>query len=332
MSGTDGVKLAPVRSAGLGDYLTIARFDHATKHVFIVPGMVLAYMLRGIAAPNPVLSIILGLICAVAIASANYTINEFLDREFDKFHPTKSARTAVQVTLDSRLVALQWLVFVVIGLGSAALANMAMFWVAVVFAAQGIVYNVRPMRSKEVPYFDVVSEAINNPLRMMIGWAMIDPHTLPPSSILLAYWTGGGFLMTAKRLSEYREITASHGRELLSRYRASFSGYTETSLTVACMVYAMLSAFFLAVFLIKYRIEYILTFPAFAALFAQYMTLSMQAGSVAQKPEKIFAEKRLIAVSALLVALLALCTFVDMPWLVALSAQSFISLDPRYGF
>lgn len=311
----------PVR---LQDYIAIARFDHATKHVFVIPGMVLAYVIGGIQTSDLVMNIILGFVCAVAIASANYTINEYLDREFDALHPTKSARTAVQVVLDPRMVALQWLVFVAIGLSAAAVAGKVMFVVACVFASQGIVYNVRPLRSKDVPYFDVISEAINNPLRMMIGWAMIDPNTIAPSSVLLAYWTGGGFLMTAKRLSEYRDITASHGHELLARYRASFAGYTEAKLIVACLCYALLSGFFLAVFLIKYRIEYVIALPVFALLFAHYMTLSLQTNSVAQKPERLFLEKRLVLIVVMLTVVLGLCTFIDMPGLDSLVRPSVI--------
>src|SRR3546814_17526823 len=82
---------------------------------------------------------------------------------------------------------------------------------------------------------------------------MVDPTTLPPSSWLLAYWTGGAFLMGAKRLSEYRDISTEAGMQMLHRYRRSFSAYTAESLTVCCLLYAILSAFFIAIFLIKYR-------------------------------------------------------------------------------
>src|SRR3546814_13826242 len=97
--------------------------------------------------------------------------------------------------------------------------------IALAFAAQGLAYNVPPLRTKEVPYLDVLSESVNNPLRLAIGWAMIDPGSLPPVSIIMAYRFGGDFLMGTKRMSEYREIGVSHGAALLARDRKSLAGY-----------------------------------------------------------------------------------------------------------
>lgn len=324
---TNALDQKTAKPAGtFSDYLALARLDHSTKHIFIVPGIVLAYLLRGGPEVFPVFQIVLGLITAVCIASANYVINEYLDREFDKYHPTKSRRRAVERDLKGGVVALEWITLVVVGLGAAWIASATMFFTAVVFALQGIVYNVQPLRSKDKPYWDVISESINNPLRLIIGWVMIDPHTLPPSSIILAYWLGGAFLMAAKRYSEYREIVASHGAELLIRYRASFAGYSEISLGISCFVYGLLSTFFLAIFLIKYRVEYLLLVPVVIALFGYYMALSSKPASSAQNPEKLFRERKLIALVVLLAATFILATFVDMPGLSVFTGQQYITL------
>lgn len=323
-NGSDEVATIPAGT--LRDYLALARFDHSTKHIFIVPGIVLVYLLRGRPPQFPIVEVILGLITAICIASANYVINEYLDREFDKHHPTKSSRRAVQTMLRGNLVKLEWLVFIFIGLGCAWIGSKTLFMVACVFAAQGIVYNVPPLRSKNLPYWDVISESINNPLRLTIGWVMVDPTTLPPSSVILAYWFGGAFLMAAKRYSEYREIVGSHGAELLIRYRASFAGYSETSLNISCFVYGLLSTFFLAIFLIKYRVEYLLLLPVIIALFGYYLALSTRPASSAQSPEKLFRERKLIALVGLLAVLFVFASYVDVPALDVFYGQQYISL------
>lgn len=312
--------------ARLSDYLRLARFDHVTKHVFVLPGMALAAVLRGVQNENVWLHVALGFVCVVCVASANYAINEWLDRDFDRHHPTKSARVCVQKPLKPALVYGLWLLLAAAGLSAAFASSFEMGVIACVFAAQGIVYNVPPIRSKDRAVLDVLSEAVNNPLRLMIGWAMVDASTIPPSSILIAYWMGGAFLMAAKRLSEYREIAASHGKALLVRYRKSFATYTEMRLLASCFAYALISIALFAVFMIKYRVEYVLLLPFLCLLFCVYLALSMRPASVAQAPEKLFKDKRLMATSLLFVVAVVSCTVVDLPWLSHFTEEQFISV------
>ena len=170
------------------------------------------------------------------------------------------------------------------------------------------------------------AKSVNNPIRLVLGWAMVDPQALPPVSLFIAYWAGGAFLMGAKRLCEYRDVVAEQGVEMLHLYRKSFRQYSSENLTVSCFLYAMLSAFFIAVFLIKYRVEYILAFPFIAALFAMYMWLALRQGSVAQRPERLFRSRRLLLATgfAVLAAVIrdlrrhAMAQLLSQPYLIKL--------------
>ncbi len=310
----------------LHDYLAIARFDHATKHVFIIPGIILAYALRGLWPPHVIFMLLAGCCSAISIASANYVINEWLDREFDAHHPLKSKRTAVNRSLSPTLVYTEYAILLAIGLISAEIIGDLFFATSVMFALSGVFYNVKPLRTKDRAYLDVISESINNPIRLTLGWTMIDPTGLPPSSLLLAYWGGGAFLMAAKRLSEYRDIHADAGLEALHLYRRSFRFYTAENLTVSCFLYAITSAFFIAVFLIKYRVEYIVAFPLIAFLFAVYLWLALRKNSIAQRPERLFRSRRLVVTLVALILLLLVLTFVHLPFLKYVSDPSFTLL------
>ena len=207
----------------------------------------------------------------------------------------------------------------------------AILVIAVLFLISGVTYNVKPLRTKDVVFGDVLTESINNPLRLMLGWAMVDPSSLPPVSVLLSYWFGGAFLMNAKRLAEFRDIVAEQGQELLGLYRRSFRYYTERRLLVASLLYALFSIFFLAVFLIKYKVEYVLVFPALSFLFAEYFILALKQNSVARKPEHLFKARRMMVLVAIVVALFVLASVVNIPLLETMTNQHFIELPVRKG-
>ena len=322
---------APKAPATLADYVRIARFDHMTKHVFIVPGIVLAALLRGPArtegATDMAFNVAVGFLAAVAVASANYVINEWLDRDFDRYHPEKSQRAAVQREMSGRIVAAEYLALLIPGLLLASLVNAEFLFAASLLALSGITYNVQPIRSKDRVYADVLSESLNNPIRLMMGWAMVDALSLPPVSLLMAFWFGGAFLMNSKRLAEYRDIAASNGTAVLHLYRRSFRFYDANKLAVANLVYALLCAFFVAIFLIKYRIEYVLLFPCIVALFASYYALSLTPDSVARKPEQLFRAKPVMATAAVTAVVFAATTMIDLPILETLTSQRYIALE-----
>jgi hypothetical protein len=67
--------------------------------------------------------------------------------------------------------------------------------------------------------------------------------------------------------------------------------------------------------------------PIVIALFAKYLALSMQPGSSAQKPEKLFRESGLIVLVVWLVALFSITTFTNIPDLEVFTTQRFIRVQ-----
>jgi hypothetical protein len=182
--------------------------------------------------------------------------------------------------------------------------------VAIVFMGMGVIYNVPPLRSKDRAFLDVLSESINNPLRLLLGWSALVNGILPPSSIMMAYWMGGAFLMAVKRYAEYRYI-GDHPRAAL--YRKSFSQYSEQSLLLSSFFYALSAAFFLGIFLIKYRVEFLVSFPFFALLFVWYLAIGMKPDSAAQRPEKLYRNGGFVAYTVFLAFLVVFLFFFDIP-------------------
>lgn len=291
-------------------YIKIARPDHWVKNAFILPGVVIAILLTDSPfTADTVLKLILGFFATCFIASANYVINEWLDAEFDKYHPTKKYRPVVSENMKFSLVMLEYAVFIVLGVLCALPINRFFLYMEIWLLIMGVLYNVKPVRTKDIPYLDVLSESINNMIRLLLGWFIITSEYQPPSSILIGYWFAGAFLMATKRFAEYRMIGDPAQAGL---YRKSFKYYTENTLLVSAFFYAMCATFFIGIFMIKYRIEYLVGMPFVFGLFCFYLWISFKPDSAVQKPEKLYREKKLLIYIVALVAILLFLTFVDI--------------------
>ena len=92
------------------NYIKIARPDHWIKNVFILPGIVFACLLTSQRLSLEIIGhLLIGFAATCLIASANYVINEWLDADFDKHHPTKSLRPAVAGGMNVGIVIAEYL-------------------------------------------------------------------------------------------------------------------------------------------------------------------------------------------------------------------------------
>jgi len=197
--------------------------------------------------------------------------------------------------------------------------------VALVLWIMGCIYNFPPIRTKDVPYLDVLTESINNPLRMLLGWYAVTSVLIPPVSLLIAYWMLGCYFMGLKRFSELSEIG---DRTVAGAYRASFKRYTPESLLVSVVFYASTAMLFLGAFIIRYRIELILGFPLVAFTMAIYLKLAFKHDSAVQNPEKLYREPLLMASFAATALVMGLLLFIRIPRLEIFFTPTLPSTTP----
>lgn len=316
--------LTPAKDRTLGPsllgHLQMMRADHWVKNVFVLPGILVALMFDPSRVGFSLVSaVVLGLIATCLVTSSNYVLNEILDAPFDRLHPVKRYRPVPSGRVNVTLAYVQWLALMVAGVEIALLVSAPFAAVMTALWVMGLVYNIPPIRSKDVPYVDVLSEALNNPLRMLAGWFIVNPTGLIPGSLLLSYWMAGAYFMAIKRWAELRHF-ADAGQA--ARYRKSFAFYTEERLLVSITFYGSAAMLFLGAFIMRYRLELILAFPLVALVMAVYLSLAFKDDSAAQSPEKLIHEPALMTAVIVCSVVIMVLLFVDVPVLFKIFAPT----------
>lgn len=295
----------------LAPYIFLTRPDHWFKNIFMLPGIVVAlFFNRQLLCWAIVLDIGLGLICACLIASSNYVLNEILDASSDRHHPEKSKRPIPSGHVNITAAYIIWAALAIVGIGGAFLINRPFGFAGLLLWLMGLLYNTPPIRLKDWPYVDTLSESVNNPIRLAMGWYATGLMAPPPLSMIMAYWMFGAFLMAVKRFAEYRRIAPAG---IAANYRKSFAYYNEEKLLVFILFCAAFFGMMSGVFIARYRLELVLATPLVVYAMAYYLHLGFKPNSPAQYPEKLFRQKKLMWLILLAFGACAVLLFLNIP-------------------
>lgn len=292
----DGVSTVSAR-AGLPPALVALRPKQWLKNVLVFAAPAAAEVLDQRTAVVDAL-LAFGAFCAGA--SAIYLVNDLLDVEADRRHPTKRYRPIASGTLAP---ATAWVMAVVLAVASVVLALLTgeptFLLVIAIYVVTSVVYS---WWLKHEPIIDLVVVASGFLLRAIGGAVAVD---VPVSSwFLIVISFGSLFVVAGKRLVELEEMgdDAVHVRPTLDHYTVPFLRFVLavacTATAVAYCIFAFERAGLSADGSVWFQLSAI---PVVTALLRY--ALAVEAGEAAA-PEDVFTKDRTLQILGLIWAVL----------------------------
>lgn len=303
-------------------WLAIFRPNRWYQNGLMLIGALVAVRLLGVSLEDHLREIGVSLVSLCLLASGNYGINEVFDAGADRFHPLKKKRAVAAGKTNRTLVILLSLLLYTVGLGLIfPLNNSALSLSLGLLILSGYLYNVPPFRLKDVAYLDFIFEAINNPIRLLIGWyGVAKPNELVPSSFLVAFWCMGIFLMAAKRFGEIRFLKGK-GNLALTLYRPSLRSYSEQQLLLVMIAAMGAFNYMFGALSMKYNIDLIIMLPLITIWVVWFLKLAYEENTVVKDPERIFEKRGYVVFSLAVLAVLAFLFFSNWNLLAVLSQR-----------
>ncbi|HOW45525.1 MAG TPA: UbiA family prenyltransferase [Candidatus Aminicenantes bacterium] len=289
-------------------YLASLRLDRWPRSTAIAAGTAAVFLAEPERFPAGLnaglgLRLLLAFILTWMASTANYIVNEITDAPYDAHHPRKKDRPLVAKEISVPVLLGVWALLTAAALGIAWHAfSAALVWSLGALLAAGILYNVPPLRVKDVPFLDSTLESANNPIRFLVGWYVL-ASSFPPLSLLAAWWAFGNFLMIGKRVAEKKFLSA----EEAALYRRSLARCSSGAL-VAFMTANGLA--FLAMFIVFSVRSGLGTFlyalPFIVFYLVIFMFKSIQDRDAAEEPEKQLRNPYFALYTLFLVAIFAI--------------------------
>lgn len=171
------------------------------------------------------LETLLAFISFCLVSSATYLVNDVLDRERDRAHPTKSARPIASGALSPGAAIAGAVVLGAAGLAIAFATSVSLGWVVIAYIVVTLAYS---LFFKHAPVLELALLALGFLLRAVAGGAASD---IPLSEwFLLVAGFGSLFMAAGKRYAELVRTSAADPAIAAGPQRGSLSGYSVTYL------------------------------------------------------------------------------------------------------
>lgn len=182
--------------------------------------------------PDKLLHTFAGFVAFCLASSATYLLNDILDVESDRKHPTKCRRPIAAGIVPVPLAASMAVVLFIAGVGLAAADS---YQLAAVVAGYAVLTTTYSMFLKTIPVLDLVILSAGFILRLLGGAYAAD---VPVSNwFLIISLFGSLFIAAAKRFAEKQELgdRAAELRPTLGEYSVEYLGFLR-SVSVAALV------------------------------------------------------------------------------------------------
>ena len=177
--------------------------------------------------PPVLVATALAFVAFCLVASATYLVNDVLDRDRDRAHPTKSARPIASGALSPRVAIVGAVVLGIAGLAVAFATSIALGWVVVAYILVTLAYS---LFFKHAPVIELALLALGFLLRAVAGGAASD---IPLSEwFLLVAGFGSLFMAAGKRYAELVRVGdgSADATGEATPVRGSLAGYSPTYL------------------------------------------------------------------------------------------------------
>jgi decaprenyl-phosphate phosphoribosyltransferase len=228
------VVTAPATRPGLAAYIRLARPKQWLKNVLVVAAPGAAGVLTE---GDGLFKTFIAFVCFCLAASGTYYINDALDVEADRLHPTKRNRPIASGVISVRNALIVGSVLLVASVG---LSFVARWQLSLVIGSYLVLTVAYSLWLKNEAVIDLAAVAAGFVLRTIAGGVAVGVEISPWFLIVAA--SGSLFMVTGKRHAELLELGDDAGdhRRSLDVYSHAFLGYVRAvASSVAILAYCL---------------------------------------------------------------------------------------------